>query len=82
MSTLTIEQINKINAKAVDKKDGVYSFLGNKLKIKNGKLKAYMTGAGEIYENHGHFSVQIGSFNPYSADEKKESTCNLKIFII
>lgn len=65
---LNIENQNAINAKAKDKKDGVYTFRGVAYRVRNARV-THFACRGEVIQQYGHFNTVVGSYvDRYSTD--------------
>lgn len=67
---MTIEETNLLHDKAIEKKDGVYSFKGNLWVVKNEKFVAFADYFGNCYQRFGSFNASIGKVEIYNRKQK------------
>ena len=62
---MTYDEIDILNKKAETRKDGVYSFHGNKWLVKNKMFIAFADYFGNCYSRQGAFNLSIGTCKSY-----------------
>ena len=67
---MTFDEINILNEKAKTRKDGVYSFRGNKWLTKNNMFIAFADYFGNCYLRQGAFNLCIGTCKRYERVDK------------
>ena len=69
---LTLENEELITKKAMDKKDGIYTFRGVTYLVKSGIVKYYATNNGDVLQSIYGFCCRIGRCD-FTAEGRKRA---------
>jgi hypothetical protein len=69
---MKIQEINILNGKAKERKDGVYHFRGNWWIVKNNRFIAFADYSGKVFQRFGSFNTQIGDLSTVESWNRKK----------